>query len=234
MMRVAPSLVGLTILCASHAAYAESSFSRGGAIGLGVAAFSLDDIFQAGAAMTAEAHLHHRSGFTVRFVGDLTLTDFDRTKEWAKAGYTVGEFSVNGFKDVTSWIGRGGDSGTTFLRALGGIFAYTFLTLTLFISGALFLISPFGSVTSIHTAISGGYTHHIGDLTIHGDAGFGHVVFFDPETNDGFSGWAPSVAAGFDISGIGFGVRAFFSPDALHEGTRKTLVAATGTVQYVF
>lgn len=233
-MRVAPSIAGLLILCYSGTAFGQTRFRGGGAFGAGAAMYVLGDVVQPGVGVAGEVHVHHESGFTLRFVGDVTLTDFERTTEWAKAGYDVGEFSVNGFKDVTSWVGRGNENGTTVARALVSIFAYTFLTLTLFISGVLYLGSPLGSITTIHTGVSGGYRHQVGGLTLHGDSGFGHVIFFDPADNKGYSGWAPSLAMGFDLNGLGFGLRAMVSPKSMHHGPDVTMFATTATMQLVF
>lgn len=233
-MRAAPFACLLTVLLCASTAHAETSWKGGGGFGLGAGFFGNDgDTQQVGVGLSAEAYMKHRSGLTLRFVGDLTLTDFERTLRWAEAGRKVGEWSVNGFKDVTSWIGRGTEDDTILLRALGGFFAYTFLTLTLMTAGILYLVSPFGSFTALDTAAAAGYTLDLGTLSLYVEGGFGHVFYFHPEDDRMYSGWGPIAGTGLEFDGFGVGIRGMWSPKALHASDDENIFAATATFKIV-
>jgi hypothetical protein len=151
--------------------------------------------------------------------------------DFAEAGYAVGRWTTNAYKDVYHWSGIKDDYQS--LRVLGSIFAYVGLIFPYVAAGVLYILVPFSPTTYLELDITASY--HFGSDALEGfvEGGLGAVAFIHPEYDVVRGGFGPAAGAGVKLGILRIGAHTLWSPPGTHGSlgtTDEHVMTASATV----
>jgi hypothetical protein len=158
-------------------------------------------------------------GLGVRFAWG--LTEFRRFEEWAKAGYRIGEWTTNAYKDVYEWAAQKDDARG--LRWMGAFFAFVVLWIPYVVAGVAYAIAPISPTTYLEADIT--FNYDLGSdpkgQGLYFKGGLGLVAFFHPKYDTLHGGIGPTLGMGFRAGSVDLGLHGTYIPPGLHGETRN-------------
>ncbi len=168
--------------------------------------------------------------FQLNVLGSIGITNPRNTVAVARVAIDVGEWSVQAFRDVSSWVARGRDRDDYGLRVFGATFAYSGLAFTFLSVPVLLAVSPLAAVG--HAVFGPTMSFHSHELApnVFFEAGLGGALYGDPVERLPALGWGPIVGVGVQTERNTIGVHAVISPPGLHASGDPPSTMVTGEV----
>jgi hypothetical protein len=207
----------------NNAAFRPQSFIRSSvstALGMGWLAMGPEggslDLSHMGLSLDVRGDLRIGRVFGVSLLSDLGITEFDRTRDFAKPGIKLWDGTTGAYRKVTKWAKSDPDS-ITGLRWIAAGFAYFFIWTMYPVAGAMIIASPIGSISSISVGTTASFHFCDGEPDIYLEAGAGGAIAGAYHGRVG-AGWGPLAGLGFKAAWYSFGAHVLWLPGAVTYG----------------
>ena len=156
------------------------------------------------------------------------LTEWDRFTAFTDAGYTIGRWTTQAYRDV--WRFASADSEQPF-RVMGGFFGFAFLLFPYMVAGTAYLLAPFATTTYLELDVTGSYDFGEANAEIvpYLGAGIGFAAWLHPRTDELYGGVGPTLAVGLRFEHLDLALKGTWFPPYAHgeAGSGLTSVSTT-------
>jgi hypothetical protein len=144
------------------------------------------------------------------------LTEFRRFEDFTRAGYRIGEWTTEAYKDVYHWAAEPDD--WRLFRWMGGFFAFVVLWMPYLAAGVCYALSPIAPTTYLEADATLNYdfgTDRAGEGPYF-KAGLGLLGYLHPRTDKLLGGLGPTAGLGVRTGKVDLGVHGTWLPPSLH------------------